>query len=31
MDKLMKVMLGIWTFVLVGGVAYFIVIGLTHH
>jgi hypothetical protein len=27
----MRVMLGLWTFVLVGGLTYFIVIGLTHH
>jgi hypothetical protein len=27
----MKVMLAIWAFVLVGGLAYFIVIGLSHH
>jgi hypothetical protein len=28
---LVRVMLGLWAFILVGGLAYFIVIGLTHH
>jgi hypothetical protein len=27
----MRLMLGLWTFVLVAGLAYFIVIGLTHN
>jgi hypothetical protein len=27
----MRIMLGVWTVVLIGGLAYFIVIGLTHH